>query len=281
MDPTERRAARNHYWGTPVLDRVWRELRAIWTSLGYAEEILHDMSVDVFSIPGLHEAVKAGEGKQVGEFVRMASKLKSVLRGVLVDGGNPEVNRPPTVLGQHLRSATGFGDVLEMFMPAYVAGGRIPRSRLLGETRGGMNSGSNEGEHRAWDSDVRALQRTLVTPWINWMLEILFSAKDGITGGRVPESWTIEHNDLSSPTEAEQATTYKTRAEGDEIYAVNIGSLTSAEVRKTRHQDLAAGPIHVEGLLPEPDDDDDDEPVPEELDGDAPEPEPDDEGGAE
>lgn len=282
VDPTERRLAHNQYWGSPVLDRVWRELRAIWTSLGYAEEILHDMNVDVFSIPGLHEAVKAGEGKEIGEFVRMITKFKSVLRALLLDGGSPEQQRPPMQLGQHIRSATGFGEVLEMFMPAFVAGGRIPRSRLLGDTRGGMNSGSNEGEHRAWDSDVRALQRVLATPWLNWMLEILFSAKDGITGGRVPKSWTIKHNDLSAPTEAEQATTYKTRAEGDEIYSVNIGSLTSGEVRKTRHQDLASGPIPVDGDLPEPDDegepDDDPEPVPEELEG---APEPDEEGEAE
>lgn len=248
----ERRSAELDYWGVPILERVWQELRSIWTSLGYAEEYLHDMSIDVFSIPKLHEAVRAGKADEIKARVKLANRLKSGLRALILDGGNPESSRPPEQLASHVRSATGLAEVLDRFMPAFVAATGIPRSILLGETVGGLNTGTNSGEHRAWNARIKALQRSVLTPWLNWILGLVFAAKDGPTRGTVPSTWTIAHRDLMAPTEAEQTETELKRAEADRIYALDIGAVSGAEVRRTRFEERSTGPLKVEGPPPLP-----------------------------
>lgn len=231
-----RRHAMRDYWGVPTLERVWSELRAVWTAYGYSEEMLHDLSVDVFSIPKLHEAVTKGRAEEIKERVRLSSRLKSLLRALILDGGNPETGRPAEVLGEHTRTTTGVAEILNLFIQAWVVATGIPRSILLGETVGGLNTGTNSGEHRAWNARVKAMQVSILTPWLNWILEIVFASRSGPTGGNRPDTWTIRHHDLMTPTADERSSTQQKNADtASKLHT--IGAISAREVRATLREE--------------------------------------------
>ncbi len=231
IDLPEHMRRDEQYWSLSVLERVYDEMRKMWSALGYAEGVLHDLILDVFSIPGLQEAVMAGKGDMVKARVRLFAGLKSIFRALVIDGGNEEKKRAPEQYVQKSRTVTGIPQLVDVFVPAAVAATGIPRTIFLGDSYGGLNSGGNDGEWRSWDARVKSWQGDIITTWLTWMYGLLFAAKDGPTAGREPETFTIKHRPLRQPTPKEEAEIDALRAERHRTYW-EMGVLSAAVIQE-------------------------------------------------
>lgn len=218
-------------WGVSVYKRVWERLRRILVAYGYGETILQDISVDVFTIAGLAEAMQRGQEEYVRKRLMAMQLGKDVLHGVALDAGTKE--RPAEGYVTQSRSVTGVRELIEMFVNGLVSAVPIPRSELLGETSGGLNTGTNSGEKRTYNAFIKGRQTRYGTRWLNWILELMFASKDGPTRGAVPPKWTIHWHSLMTPTEAEVAELEYKIAQTDEI-RWRTGAASSDDIRYTR-----------------------------------------------
>jgi uncharacterized protein len=232
------------FWGIPTAERVWSEFRRIALSLGYSESILHDISVDVWMIGGLVEMLDAGKEDELRERLRQMALFKSVLRAVPMDAGNNE--RKPEGYTPQSRPVTGIRELLDAFIQALQMAKGWPRSILVGETQGGLNTGSNSGETRAFYALLGATQRNRLTPWVNRVLEVLFASREGPTRGAVPPKWTVRWKPLWSPTDLEREQARKTRAEADAAY-VTMAAATPEMVWTTRFEKKSEGELDADG----------------------------------
>lgn len=231
VDLPDHRRREEQYWSLSAVERVYDEARKMWSAHGYAEGVLHDLILDVFTVPGLQEAVLSGKGELLKARVRLFAGLKSVFRAMAIDGGSPDGKRKPETYVQKSRAVSGVPQLVDVFLPALIAASGIPRSILFGDSYGGLNSGGNDGEWKSWDSRVKSWQGDLLTPWVTWILNLIFAAKQGPTGGVVPETYTIEHRALRQATPAEQADIDEKRANTHRTYW-EMGVLTSEQIQE-------------------------------------------------
>ena len=225
VEPSPRRALAHQFWGTGVLQRGWESLRQYLSAHGYAEAILHEASLDVYRLEGWN-AISTAKGEDAWLKRLMSMNLaKSVLGGIVLDKQDEF-----TALS---KSMAGYADLIEKFVQAVVACYPIPRSVLLNETPGGLNSGSNRGEMQAWYDWLETQRKDHATAWVNWALEIIFASQAGPTSGRVPEHWEIEWRPLWAPTAKETEETRKLRTETD-LLLMDAGVVTDREIRRHR-----------------------------------------------
>jgi len=263
IEVTRRRQPDHDWWGVPVMQRVWSRLRSLLAAYGYGENILQDVSVDVFMLQGIVEAFKQGKEELVRKRLATLQMGKSVIRGFALDAGSKD--RAGESYIPTNRNVSGIRELIDLFLSAFVSAGPLPRSILLGETVGGLNTGTNSGEHRAFYAQLAAEQSRWGTSALNWMLELLLAAKAGPTGGRVPPAWTVKWRPLMQATPAEAADIRLKRLQGDKVLH-DMGAASSVDVRVTRMEHGGEGELEA---VEEPEDNPADlEPLP--MDDDLP-----------
>lgn len=231
------------WWGVPLMQRVWSRFRQLASAYGYGEAILHDLSVDVFTIAGLADAFRAGKEDLIRKRLLALGRSKSILKAIALDaGGGADGKAGAETYVPQSRNASGIRELIELFLQAVTSVVRIPRSKLLGETVGGLNTGTNSGETREYYAAIGAEQRNKGTKWLNWMLEILFASRLGPTGGVRPSAWTNCWNPLWQPTDLEAADVRLKRLQGDQMLWA-MGAASPADIRETRLERGAVGEL--------------------------------------
>lgn len=229
IDVTQRRKPDHRWWGIPIMERIWQRARQMISAYENGEAILQDISIDVFTIAGLADMLIAGNEDAVRKRLLAMQLSKSNLRAIALDAGNGNDIPPESYLNMS-RSVTGVRELVELFLQAFVAVSGIPRSVLLEETPGGLNTGSHSGELRIWYALCRAVQNTRMTPWVNWMLSLIFADRDGPTRGRTPPTWTVKWNPLWAPSEQEEIDIELKKAQTVRHY-FDMGAVGDFEIR--------------------------------------------------
>jgi phage-related protein (TIGR01555 family) len=270
LPPHERHAA--DYWGMPIMQKAWQEFTQLLAAQEVAKGLLQDLEVDVFSMVGWADAVRSSSTEAVAAMklrLREMQMAKSYLRGIVMDAGQPGVNgRPAEQYTPMSRSVAGVRELLDYWLQICAIVSRVPRSRIFGETPGGLNTGSNSGDLQAFYSTTASEQATRCTPRVNWMLQFILADKNGPTRGAVPPEWTVKWAPLWEPTELEREQARKARHEGDAIL-IGMGAVSGRMVYRTRIEHGSTGEIEpVEDFdaefeeptppasVPEPDSDD-------------------------
>jgi hypothetical protein len=202
--PPSRLVVRNG-WGPSVLDRVWTELKRLGATMGYAEAILHELSVMKLGIKDFRtKAAGSAQGRQ---------ELKQVFETIrwAIDNLHLLVHDVADTYDEQTRSTQGLDALIGRFVDALVRATGIPRVILLGEQPSGLNT-TADAEVRSWFDSVASQQRKVLTPALNRLLEVYFALR-AKRGKPFPTEWTIEYAPLWQPTEKEQADTEKVRAE--------------------------------------------------------------------
>ncbi len=240
IEVSPRRKPHHRWWGVPRMQRVWKHLKAMLSAHQYGGSILHDVSVDVFHIVGLVEAFEKGNEELVRARLRSMQLSKSVLNAIALDAGGGADGHTPRPAESYMpqsRSVAGIRDLVELFVAAFVGVAGIPRSQLLGQTPGGMNTGSNSGELRAWYALVSSLQAKFGTRALNWMLELIFADREGPTRGKRPATWSIKWRPLHQMTALEEAEVRLKRLQGDKL----LWDMTAAGGEDVRHTRMVQG----------------------------------------
>jgi phage-related protein (TIGR01555 family) len=191
-------------WGPSVLDRIRTDVMRLGTVMGYAEAIMHDISIQAVQLEGLREML-CGDVKSQADAKRVIEALRFAMDNlhlVAIDAKDKYI--------EITRTVAGLNELIEKFVDALVRATDMPRTVLLGEQPGGLNA-SGDSEIRAWYDFVAAQQPRVLTPAISRLLEVIFAIRS--KKEKVPDEWTIEYEPLWQPSAEQTATTEKTQME--------------------------------------------------------------------
>jgi phage-related protein (TIGR01555 family) len=231
--PLPRRMLRTHGrgWGLSVLTRCYGILRDYQQAWDGAALLLQDFAPAIFSMKGLAELVggdvsgSSNLGEQtVLQRVQIADMTRSIARAMLIDT-EESFERKTTNVG-------GLPELLDKFSIRLAAAARIPVTLLMGQAPAGLNA-TGESDVRWFYDTISAHQERILRPALNRIVQVLFRAKDGPTGGIEPEKWTVHFRPLWEMTDKERAELRLTQAQVDNTY-IMAGALLPEEVAISR-----------------------------------------------
>lgn len=206
----------------------------MYQSLAAVNVMLQDWSVFAYGLDGLAEGLGARtpEEREVTREIlaeRFASvqMSKSVLKGIMHDKERESVTWAN-------RNATGIDPLINQLQDAFISECDVPRHRLMGASaRAGLGAeGRGIQDRLEWAALVRSWQQNNWHGPVMHLVRIALSARDGVTGGRLPEGFGVEFPSILQLDPLEQATAAKTWGETFNA-AITSGTLTALEVRES------------------------------------------------
>jgi phage-related protein (TIGR01555 family) len=223
---TSRRKRReNRGWGDSILERYYDVVRDFQGASHGIMHLLTDFSQAVFKIKGLAKALASDKDGLVLKRLRMLDISRSMVRAVPLDADAEEFKREGAAVA-------GLADLYDRMMMRLSAATGIPVTLLFGRSPAGMNA-TGESDIRLFYDHIKSMQETKARPRLEYLIEIMLSARDGPTGGVEPESWNFEWNPLYQESAKEQSETRLNVAKADEIYLRN-GVVEPDEVAESR-----------------------------------------------
>ena len=211
------------YWGTPIAQRVYDDLRQYNTIFGYVESGFKDLSQGVMGIKNLAEILSSDCGNE--KLIRRMSLIglaASSFNMVLYD---PDFEQYEKRMAQ----LTGVDGVLIRFMEKLAAASELPLTKLFGMAPAGLSTDDESGE-RNFNTSIADKQKRLLKEPIGRVVEALLYSKEGPTDGKVPDQWSVSFVPLDEPSEDELAARRKLEAETDSIHIQN-GTISEKEAR--------------------------------------------------
>lgn len=209
-------------WGPSVLQRPYVELLRLGTAMGFAGEILHELTLLVLRMKGFSDAMKSTESRAELQqaFQTMRDTMNSL--GLLVLDSEDD-------LAEHARSVQGVDALVGRFVDSLVRAQDMPRTILLGEQPGGLNANA-DSEVRGWFDHVAVQQRKKLTPAMTRLLTVLLALRRK-RDPNVPKEWTVKYASLWQPSEKEKADTKLVNAQADSAL-IDVAVTTAEEVRQ-------------------------------------------------
>lgn len=194
-------------WGDSALTPMRDVLRDYNLSWGAAVALLQDMAQGVFKMRGLARLVAEDKDDEIERRIMILDIMRSVIRSMVIDGED-DFTRTATPM-------TGMPEVLVQFCSRLAAAADMPATKLMGQSPAGMNA-TGESDISIYDDSVDSWG-SHHTPQLERGVELVLLAKDGPTGGKIPDTWSIERRPLRQPTEKEKAELRKLVADTDDI----------------------------------------------------------------
>ena len=222
-DPVPARVESSYgYWAAPVMEAVWRTLTQEAMAREGASEALYEVGAKKMMVGNLQEIITNPQGdEQLFNYMTMQQSAFSTLRAWIV---GPGFDVTP-----HTTSFSGWAEVYDRLAQALASAARMPVTKLFGQAPGGLST-DDASAMRNWSARVGSYQRHVLTPATNRLLKVILSSTDGPTRGQEPERWMVGWAPYEIPSEAEDATTLKTKSEALAILVSN-GAISPDEMR--------------------------------------------------
>lgn len=211
----------NNGWDASVLQRVYviiRDYNSIWRNANYA---LADMSQGVFKIKGLFDMISEGQADQLIQRMELVDLARSIARSVIVDAEYEDFS----VVGS--ANLNSISPILEQANTRVASCARMPLTRLMGTSPGGLNS-TGDGDLSNWYGVIDVARETIARPKLEKYLKIIGRSINVDT-----TDLQIEFPQLWSLSDLEMADLRNKQANTDQQY-ISMGVLTPQEVRTTR-----------------------------------------------
>ena len=227
---TDREGATDtQFWGTPIVQRVYDDLRQYNSIFSHVEAGFKDLAQGIMGIKNLPELLATVKGNEL-LMKRMAliALAASSFNMVLFDPDKESYEKRPG-------GFAGVDKVLLRFMEKLSSAAEIPMTKLFGMAPAGLST-DDESAEKTFNASIANKQKLKLRDPLNRIVEALLNADDGPTDGNVPEKWKVSFIPLDEPNEGEQATTAKTWAETDGLHLLN-GTLDEVETRSRLKND--------------------------------------------
>jgi phage-related protein (TIGR01555 family) len=214
----------NAMWDDSELQHVYDSLQSCdVTSRGIATMVF-EANLDVVTVPELNELAssKDGEAKIVKRF-QLAAMMKSFNRTLLLGEGETYEKKS--------NNFSNLDKILLAFQVDCCGAADMPMTRLFGQSAAGMNS-SGDGELRNYYDRISAEQEADLRPKLEYLDQILVRSELGM----YPDDYCFEFNSLWQQSDAEIATTQKTKADRDAVYLA-AGVLSEGAIAKELLED--------------------------------------------
>jgi uncharacterized protein len=218
-------------WGSSIWDRVLSALQDFDTGYASAAALVQDFAQAVLWVQGLAEAMATKQEDLVRRRMELLQLQRSVLRGMMLDAGDDkgvgreDFERKPTPV-------TGLPEILDRLAHRLAAAVDMPITRLMGQQPAGLNA-TGDNDIRRWYDHIHSLQVKKVRPQLKHLIALMMKAREGPTGGKVPEKWSIKFRPLWQLDELQESQRRLNIATTDEKYIANM-VLTPEEVAITR-----------------------------------------------
>ncbi len=216
----------NDGWSPSVLERVFVQLRSLGSAMGYAENILHEISMLALKLEGFRDAMTGGKDSQ-DEMARVLANIKQNLDLLHVLGMDTQDE-----LIEVNRNVSGLEALIVKFEDALVRVTGMSRNILLGQSPAGMNANGGH-ERKEWNKKVAKQRDIFLLPALEQALRFHLYAQ-----GKDPDEleYEIKFAPVDPPTPQEKADTAQKEAQADEIY-YRIGVASAEEIRERKIAD--------------------------------------------
>lgn len=212
-------------WGDSELSRPHQAIADYGLSWGSATTILHNFGRDVLQFDGWAELAAHPGGQEVmARRVQAFDMANSALRVGVLDGKDKFTVRGGSLAGLH--------DVLIQQAQYVAAACGMPVTVLMGMQPAGLNA-TGDMDVRNWYATIENDQEDEYKPRAERIYKLLFLSTAGPSGGKEPDTWSVQFRPLLTPSEKEAAETRKIVAETDQIY-VDMGAATADDVAESR-----------------------------------------------
>lgn len=219
-----RRLIRNTGWHDSVYIRIEQVLGDFGISWAGAAHLLADFAPMIFKSAGISDTLAMDGMGTVMERLTAMDMCRSTVRMVPIDA-DESLERQVTPLG-------GLPDTLALFILRLCAAAKMPVTKLFGQSPSGLNT-TAEGDLSFWYDRVESQQDEDLRDPLEYLVKLLWLAKDGPTGGVEPDSWALDFESLWQMSQQEEAAARKTQSETDNNY-IDTGVLTADEVARSR-----------------------------------------------
>lgn len=202
---SRRLMVRNRGWPDSALVRVQQVLADFGISWDGAAHLLQDFSQGVFKMRGLADAAAAGaEGEElIRKRLEDVELGRSVVRAIVLDAGDG-TSAPSEEFQRQATPIAGLAEMLDRFCNRLAAAADMPVTRLMGQSPAGLNATGQQDENWWFDRIAGQQEEILLDP-LTRLVELVFSAKEGPTKGKVPENWSILFKPLKQETAQQRA----------------------------------------------------------------------------
>ena len=221
---------RNSGWGDSVFTRVFEVLRDYQMSWGGITNLLSDFAQGVYKLQGLNEMITTGDSNLAVQRISMTDTLRSIARAVALDAGSPE--QAAESFERSVTSLSSLPEMVQQLSLRLAAAARMPVSLLLGQAPSGLNA-TGDADFQWYYDRIRAHQNAVLLPNLKRLMAVVFSAKDGPTGGKTPDNWSIQFRALWQLSDLEQSARRWNITQSD-VANVGAGILLAGEVAKSR-----------------------------------------------
>jgi len=219
------RMAQNMGWCDSIYTRMEETIRDYGISWNAITHLLQDFSQAVLKMKGLADAICQQESNVVLDRMTAMDLCRSVARAIPIDAEDEDFVRVATPM-------SGLPETVDRLMLRIASAARMPATLLFGQSPAGLNA-TGESDIRFFYDQIKAQQEESLRSKIDRLLEVIFAAREGPTGGKEPENWSYEFNPLWQESDKERADVRKTQAETDAIYIAD-GVLDVEEVAMSR-----------------------------------------------
>lgn len=196
------------FWGEAKVQRVLDAVKDSDTARSAFATMIHKARNSIIGIPGLSDLVSTTEGEaRLQRRIAALMAGESLFNATLRDAGDGSAGAGETIDHRQV-TWTGIPDVIRVFAEAVSAAADIPMTRLWGKAAEGMNS-SGDSQQKDWVKMVRARQELALRPCLEKIDALLVPTA---LGGAAADIWW-QFAPLDTPTEAEEATRFKTTME--------------------------------------------------------------------
>lgn len=193
------------WWGDSKVQVVKDTVDNAHTSEDGFAALIKDARNRRLAIPRLTERLSTATGEE--QFRKRAQALamgESSLGVTFLDGGDSDGKGGETLTDRQM-VWTGIPDIKSSYLSAVAAAANMPETVLLGRSPAGMNA-TGKGDQQIWEQEVKARQDLNMRPCMDQLDAALIPSA---LGKLDPDVW-YSFAPLSTPTEAEEATTFKT-----------------------------------------------------------------------
>lgn len=213
-------------WGDSIFVRIMHVLRDFQATWAGVNILLQDFAPAVLKIKGLAKLLAGNvSGQSFATRAQAMELARSIAKITVLDAEFEEYSRQSTNL-------TGLAEVIEQLALRLAAAADMPVSLLMGQSPAGLNA-TGEANTNWFFDQVKAKQKFQLLPALTQLTRTVFLSKDGPTGGKEPENWSIEFRPLKQMTEKEHAEIREIQSRIDVAY-ITAQVVTSQEIAKSR-----------------------------------------------
>ncbi len=216
----------NRRWGDSALNSLYEALRDWNLAQGSTANAIQDFRIGILKLKNLAAMIGADKDNAILKRIQLMRTSKSIMSAIALDADAEDYEYRDGKM-------QGVAAVLERIDKRLVAATEMPHTVILGEGATGTLGGGGQSEDRMLSKFVHGLQEEHLEEPINRLNEIIMSARQGPTAGKIIDDITWDFVPLWQPTDKENAEVHEIQSKADKTYW-EIGAVDGTEIRNAR-----------------------------------------------